>query len=259
MKLAITMLEKCHLKFCKYILNVKQSTPDCMVYGELGRYPLQIIIKSRIVSFWAKTIKSHNKLSNLLYNTMFTMSINDVNCNFKLISSVKSVLQETGYNYIWLSQFVPSVEWLNSNIKLVLIDQFKQKWQTDINRLSKCETYAKFKTDLSLEPYLLHLPYKQRIWITKFRTTNNRLPIETGRWLNIPKVDRLCTLCHIEIGDEFHFLLKCQSLSNLRHQILPNYFCNNPTIEKLVYLLNSNYSPLLFKLCKYIKAGLSLL
>ena len=87
------------------------------------------------------------------------MSINDANCNFKLIDGVKSVLQDTGYNYIWLSQFFPSVEWLNSNIKLVLIDQFKQKWQTDINRLSKCETYAKFKTDLSLEPYLLHLPY----------------------------------------------------------------------------------------------------
>ena len=86
-----------------------------MVYGELGRYPLQIIIKSRIVSFWAKTIMSHNKLSNLLYNTMLTMSINDVNCNFKLIDGVKSVLQDTGYNYIWLSQSVPSVEWLNSN------------------------------------------------------------------------------------------------------------------------------------------------
>ena len=189
---------------------------------------------------------------------MYSMSINDANCNFKLIESVKSVLQDTGYNYIWLTQFVPSVAWLNSNVKLVLIDQFKQTWQTDINRLSKCETYAQYKTSLSLEPYLLKLPYKQRIWITKFRTTNNRLPIETGRWLNIPKVDRICSLCQLEVGDEFHFLLKCQFLSNLRKQIFPNYFCNNPTIEKLVYLLNSNYPPLLFKLHKYIKAGLSL-
>ena len=71
---------------------------------------------------------------------MYSMSINDANCNFKLIGSVNSVLQDTGYNYIWLTQFVPSVAWQNSNVKLVLIDQFKQAWQTDINRLSTCET-----------------------------------------------------------------------------------------------------------------------
>jgi hypothetical protein len=34
-------------------------------HDELGRYPLHIIIKSRIVSFWAKTIKSNNTLSNM--------------------------------------------------------------------------------------------------------------------------------------------------------------------------------------------------
>ena len=31
--------EVLHLKFCKYILILKQTTPSCMVYGELGRTP----------------------------------------------------------------------------------------------------------------------------------------------------------------------------------------------------------------------------
>ena len=35
-------LERIHLKFLKYILNVKTSTFTTAVYGELGRYPLYI-------------------------------------------------------------------------------------------------------------------------------------------------------------------------------------------------------------------------
>jgi hypothetical protein len=37
------ILEKVHLKFCKIILHLKATTPNCMKYGELGRYPLDII------------------------------------------------------------------------------------------------------------------------------------------------------------------------------------------------------------------------
>ena len=48
------IIEKVHLKFCKLLLHLKSSTPSYMIYGELGRYPLEIDIKSRIISFWAK-------------------------------------------------------------------------------------------------------------------------------------------------------------------------------------------------------------
>ena len=36
------ILEKLHLKFCKMILNISKRTPSCMVYGELGRFPLSV-------------------------------------------------------------------------------------------------------------------------------------------------------------------------------------------------------------------------
>ena len=31
-----------HFKYCKRLLHLKASTPKAMVYGELGRYPMQI-------------------------------------------------------------------------------------------------------------------------------------------------------------------------------------------------------------------------
>ena len=61
----IQILERVHLKFCKYILNIKQTTPDYIVYGELGRYPLSILVKVRQIKWWGKVLSSNSKLVNI--------------------------------------------------------------------------------------------------------------------------------------------------------------------------------------------------
>ena len=60
------IIESLHLKFCKLLLYLKTSTPDCMVYGELRRYPISIDIKVRMIKFWCKLIVG-KKVSFLTY------------------------------------------------------------------------------------------------------------------------------------------------------------------------------------------------
>lgn len=43
--------------------------------------------------------------------------------------------------------------------------------------------------------------YKIRT-IARFRTSNHKLPIETGRWNNVDRENRKCWLCNVDIGDE---------------------------------------------------------
>jgi len=50
----IDCLEKIQLRFCKLLLKLKSSTPKYMIYGELGRFPIEIDIKIRMMSFWAR-------------------------------------------------------------------------------------------------------------------------------------------------------------------------------------------------------------
>jgi hypothetical protein len=64
-----------------------------------------------------------------------------------------------------------------------------------------------FQKDFCIENYLLRLSEHSRMWITKFRTSNLHLLIETGRWYNIPREERICHLCKETIGDEYNFLL----------------------------------------------------
>ena len=79
-----------------------------------------------------------------------------------------------------------------------------------------------------------------RIWMTKLRASNLRIPIETGRWYNIPKDERFCTLCGQSIGDEFHLLFVCcnEYLVNMRRIYLPRYYVTYPSIVKMNGLLS---------------------
>ena len=58
------------------------------------------------------------------------------------------------------------------------------------------------------ENYFRILEDKDIYTLCKFRTTNHRLPIETGRWNNIDRVNRICTKCdNITIGDEYYYII----------------------------------------------------
>ena len=70
------ILEKVQLKFCKLLLHLKSSTPNCVIYGELGRYPINLDIKVRMVSFWVKLVCGKpTKLSATIYKLLFKLSM----------------------------------------------------------------------------------------------------------------------------------------------------------------------------------------
>ena len=69
----INLIEKLHLKYLKYSLSLKMSTPTCMALGETGRFPVSMHINTRVVSFWNRIIRTSNKnkLSSIMYNIMY--------------------------------------------------------------------------------------------------------------------------------------------------------------------------------------------
>jgi len=54
----------------------------------------------------------------------------------------------------------------------------------------------------------------------KFRTRNNRLPVEVGCWKNVNYEDRKCKLCDSNfVGDEFHYILEWSCFNCERNKI----------------------------------------
>ena len=50
----------------RYILHVKKNTPNVMLYGDLGRFPLSVTVKKRIIGYWFDLLTG-DKLSAVLY------------------------------------------------------------------------------------------------------------------------------------------------------------------------------------------------
>ena len=62
------IIEKVHAKFCKFIFGVSTFSHNMSIYGELGRYPLSVTIKQRmILCYWTRILKSNqHKLNKVI-------------------------------------------------------------------------------------------------------------------------------------------------------------------------------------------------
>ena len=49
-------VERVHLNFCKKILQVKRTTQNDFIYGELGRYPMFVCRQIRIIRYWLNIV-----------------------------------------------------------------------------------------------------------------------------------------------------------------------------------------------------------
>ena len=74
-------IEKVHIKFCNYLLSVSNKTSNrpTMVYGETGRKPLEIDIKTRTLSFWSMLVTGkQSKLSFIMYCLLVKLDENNI-------------------------------------------------------------------------------------------------------------------------------------------------------------------------------------
>ena len=157
-------------------------------------------------------------------------------------------MTHNGYANVWLSQSCLNKDWFHISFKQKVKDQYLQHWYSLINSSSNGITYRIFKNQYGINKYFSILNNPQCRILTAFRTRNHRLPIEVGRWGNIPISERICHLCKSEIGDEFHYIFKCTSFNDERNSYIKPYFRNHPNTYKMYELLNSIYTLVLKQL-----------
>ena len=124
------ILGKIHLRFCKIILSLRKSTPSCIVHGELGRKPLEIIAKTRALSFWARRVTTME--TSILYKLLYNMHLSGFYYN-SWIMILENTMNECGYSGIWSNQTLNvSLNVFKNMIKTRLNDQYCQLWRSDV-------------------------------------------------------------------------------------------------------------------------------
>ena len=216
-----------------------------MVYCELGRVPLIIIRKIRLFKYWA-SLKS---TSNCILKTCF----DDMMCNENdWISNIRNELDNIGLGSLFLKSNIDKVD-INI-IKQRLKDNWQQHIFSDINRSSRGTLYQHLIDHFCLQSYL-NKPVDDiyRKYITKMRLCSHDLKIESGRYQNLPRNERICECCNLnDLEDEYHFILKCPAYNHLRSVYIKRYYSVRPSMFKLVQLLTSNNVKDLCNLGKYL-------
>ena len=220
------LLENVQNKFLRSITKLKKSTPFYMIYAELG---ISIHIKSCMTGLWLKIVNSEeSELSKIMYNNM--QSELHLNPQYKWLNLVKNILISVGRVDLFNQISINNPEIVKIRIIQTFNDLNMQEWHAKTTESSKGRNYKVFKDDQHFEPHLRILSRKACIPLIKFRTANHRLPVETGRWEDLPYSERKCALCEKNIGDEFHYLLICPSFATERNDLLKQYYFQRPNI-----------------------------
>lgn len=165
---------------------------------------------------------------------------------------IKTILQQHGLEYVWNQQFDAEIPF--NAIKQRIFDMYTQKWYADINNSNRLQSYSTHKQIFELEKYLNILTEnKYKTALSRFRTSSHSLFIETGRYDNTPRHQRLCKSCHMnKIEDEYHFLLVCPKYRELRSKYFKPYYCHWPTLQKFETILSATSKKVIQNLSKFI-------
>ena len=124
--------------------------------------------------------------------------------------------------------------------KAKLMDWYHQAWRLELSSKSKLEMYSQIKEKLAVEPYIKNNICKaNRALICQLRTGCLKLFVETGRYVGLPRTERICKLCNLDVETEIHFIFHCNSYHEgrvkLHHQV-PEVLNFQTPVEKLKYL-----------------------
>ena len=250
----LALLEKLHIKAIKFMLHLHRSTKTAMVYGESGRYPLSLFVKSRMVGFWADIVLNVHKLSNHVYFLMRELHDNGTYISPWLLT-IKNTLVDAGLECVWNSNRFSSKDSLLRIIKSQQALQYREQWRNELENSSKCLLYKNFKHEIALERNIVSLPEPYAFVLLKFRCSNHKLPIEQGRKYGIERENRICQKCNMNsIGDEFHLIFECPSAQVERNMFIPSYFTRVKSTYNLCKLLECKSKKVSLNLAKFLKA-----
>ena len=228
---SLEIIERLQYKFLRLALKVSYFVPMEMLLCETGRLPLSVNIKTKTVQFWARLLNQNgnkSKLSYQVYQLLIALDRKEVYTS-PWIKFMKSILNDSGFSYLWDNQVAPNKVFIKSYISKSFSDQTVQNTLVKMNENSKCVNYRVFKHEISREAYI---------------DTNNAYIIRTWADFRLGKMSYKmgtlgkCKLCNEASHDEFHILLECRELRELRERFMQRFFFRNPNVLKFNQLVN---------------------
>jgi len=241
------IIENVHMFALKQFLNVPLRSPNAIVYGDTGRYPLSVGAVMRVVKYWLNLLRmDKDRLPYRVYE-MMTQNLHYPN---GWACRVKNVLCEHGLESFWMAQSVQDESSFLCRLRECLIQRFKDAWFRQIESSERYAFYKEIKTFWGRESYLYILDKKVfRNVFCRFRFGCTEMSIHRYRYST--DYSRVCKICQEEEEDEYHIMVKCPALDSLRRKYIAPYVperSDNVTVD----LLNSKDTDVIRSVATYL-------
>ena len=235
--------ERLHLRHLKYMLGTNRRSSNAAAWGETGKFPL-IISSIRLCVNYFKRIVSLPESS--LTKAALTEQIH---LNLPWFENIKKIIDcfddvnpkdYNRYSNPTLNALLLADLCSSSAITKSLQDRFIQAWNVSLSNSSKLDFYRSIKSSFTWEHYLDNISnFNERRSVARLRCSAHKLNIETGRYTNIKRSDRLCGFCLTTnniatIENENHILSDCPNGDEIRLSYLSSVrdILNNSTITQ---------------------------
>lgn len=199
-------IERVHLLACKRFLGVPRSTPNKIVYGDIGRYPLYIASAVKLIKYWFKLLSmSRDRLPRQAYDMLLGLDERGKQC---WASEVRVLLFSAGFSEVWLHQGVGNINQFITTFKQRLMEFFIQECFDTIENRDRYRNYRSFKMLFYRELYVtIQLKHHLRSMYSMLRA--GMLPVNANRYRYKEDIRlQYCSLCHT-VENEHHLLFVC--------------------------------------------------
>ena len=207
-------LDKIHMRAIRCFLGVNRYATKVGYEGELGWVPPLIRRQLEMLRLWNHLVGlNETRLPRIMYGLMMKHKntwINEIISIFKRINCMD--MFENNVKIVNFKVFL-------NHAKDKLMMEHCAQWLTNVNNK---HIYAQFKNQYNTEKYCnLNLKRSQRSLIAKLRLGILPIRVETGRYNNTIRQERICLICNNgNIEDEYHVMFYCEVYKASRSTLL---------------------------------------
>ncbi len=197
----------------RFFTGVHRLCPIDGFTGDMGWPSNRIRWKLEAVRLWNRLIVTDK--NRLLYKVFrWDMACHNRSNKSSFASRIKQILCESKLKPSYRNMNVVNIEY----VKKCLMDNWENEWKQSVSCKTKLKLYESIKQEFGIEKYLLlNIDKYEKSLLSQLRYGILPLRIETGRYNNEKREERICTLCETDSVESVeHFLFDCSMYDTYR-------------------------------------------
>ncbi len=207
-------LDRVQNRATRFFMGVHRFAPILGHVGDMGWGSNKSRWKLNILRLWNRLVEmDDNRLLKKVFLWDRDQHSNNNKSNF--CAQVKQILTDCDKRSSYTNQNAVDI----GNMKAIFMEKDVNNWENSVKDKCKLDFLALIKPAFGVEPFVkLNISRYERSLLAQLRYGILQIQLETGRYNNEKRGDRLCKICDEgRVEDQYHFVFHCPAYDDKRN------------------------------------------